>query len=242
MYKHSFCEIKRVYQCNQKSISVWCKLIAFIGTILLGAILGYGSEWLEYSMHTSLTYQEDYILYGLIYVFNNYSIWIFTATLIAYHSWSPLAAGAQVFSFLTSMCIGYFIPKYIHYGYSITMQFILWGMIALFSIIPAAVIWLSRYLHRIGIVIKALPISAIWGELVFTVYHCIDYYSPIPGQPAEPLKWLLQPKRITQLGIYILFIVILIFCLAKRKRERLQIAVSGIPLGLVFALLFSLIW
>ena len=242
MTKLSFGEIKRIYKSNQKSISIWCKFIAFIGTIFLGAILGYGSEWLEYSMHTSLTYQEDYILYGLIYVFNNYSIWIFTATLIAYNSWGPLAAGVQAFFFLTSMCIGYFIPKYIHYGYSITMQFILWSMIALFSVIPATVIWLSRYLHRIGIVIKTLPISAIWGEFLFTVYHCIDYYSPIPGQPAEPLKWLLQPERITQLSIYLLFIISLILSLAKSRKERLQIAVLAIPFGLIFALPFSWIW
>lgn len=240
MNKTCFAKMREIYISNKNKIPFWHKLVACFGTILLGAILGYGSEWLEYSMHTSLTYQANYILRGLIYVFNNYSVWIFAATLIAYYSWGPFGAGIQTLSFLTSMCIGYFLPKYMHYGYNVVLQFVLWGVIALFSMFPAGLIWFSRHIQRGGSFIKTLPIAAILGEFIFTVYHCIDYYSPIPGRPAEPLKWLLMPERITQLSIYMLFIALLVFLLAKNKKERLKIAVLTIPISFVFAVPFFL--
>ena len=211
-----FAGIKECYLAHRSPLSVGRKLLACMGTILLGAILGFGSEWLEYGMHTSITYHQSDILSGLVLVLNNFSVWIFAATLIAYHSWSPLGAGLQCFIFLISMCISYFIPKHMHYGYSVVLQFALWGTIALFSTIPAAAIWFSKYLPGWGIVIKMLPITAVIGEIVFTIYRCIDYYSPVPGQPAEPLKWLLMPDRLIQLGVYILFVVLLIFILFSK--------------------------
>ncbi len=212
-----FVGIKECYLAHRRPLSVGRKLLACMGTILLGAVLGYGSEWLEYGMHTSIAYHQSDILSGVVLVFNNFSIWIFAATLIAYHSWSPLGAGLQSFCFLISMCISYFIPKHMHYGYSVVLQFVLWGAIALFSTIPAAAIWFSGFLHGKGIVIKLLPIAAIIGEIAFTIYRCIDYYSPIPGQPAEPLKWLLMPDRMIQLGVYVLFAVLLILILMKKR-------------------------
>lgn len=214
-------DIKECYLAHRRILSVWQKLLLCMGTSLLGAILGYGSEWLEYGMHTSLAYNQSDILRGIALVLNNFSIWIFAATLIAYHSWSPFGAGLQSFCFLISMCISYFIPKHMHYGYSVVLQFALWGAIALFSAIPAAAIWFSGYLKKWGIVIKMLPILAVMGEIVFTVYHCIDYYSPVPGQPYEPLKWLLMPNRMIQLGVYILFVVLLLLVLMKKKRHVL---------------------
>ncbi|MBR4016273.1 MAG: hypothetical protein IKK11_00475 [Oscillospiraceae bacterium] len=224
MKKTCFSGIKEYCLAHQRHFSAGRKFLTCMGTILLGAILGYGSEWLEYGMHTSIAYHQSDILSGIVLVLNNFSIWIFAATLIAYHSWSPLGAGLQSFCFLISMCISYFIPKHMHYGYSVVLQFALWGAIALFSTIPAAVIWFSRCLSGWGIVIKMLPVAAVIGEIAFTVYRCIDYYSPIPGQPAEPLKWLLIPDRIIQLGVYILFVVLLILILMKKrdcpKRKR----------------------
>ena len=217
MNKTCFASIKECYLAHRRFLSVGRKFLACMGIILLGSILGYGSEWLEYGMHTSITFHQSDILSGLVLVFNNFSVWIFVATLITYHSWSPLGAGLQSFCFLISMCISYFIPKHMHYGYSIVSQFALWGAIALFSTIPAAAIWFSRYLSGIGTVIKVLPVTAIIGEITFTIYRCIDYYNPVPGQPAEPLKWLLMPDRIIQLGVYILFVVLLTFILIKKK-------------------------
>ena len=212
-----FAGIKECYIAHRRLLSVRRKLLACMGMILLGAILGYGSEWLEYGMHTSITYHQSDFLSGIVLVFNNFSVWIFVTTLIAYYSWSPLGAGLQSFCFLISMCISYFIPKHMHYGYSVVLQFVLWGAIALFSTIPAAAIWFSGFLPGRGIVIKVLPIAAIIGEIAFTSYRCIDYYSPVPGQPAEPLKWLLMPDRMIQLGVYIIFAVLLILILMKKR-------------------------
>ena len=217
MNKACFTRIKECYLSHRRLLSVEQKMLACIGTILLGAILGYFSEWLEYGMHTSIAYHQSDILNGIILIFNNVSIWIFIATLIAYHSWSPFGAGLQSLCFLLSMCISYFIPKHMHYGYNVRLQFALWSAIALFSTIPAAVIWFSGFMPRWGTVIKMLPVAAIIGEITFTIYRCIDYYSPIPGQPTEPLKWLLMPDRMIQLGVYILFVVLLILILMKKK-------------------------
>lgn len=219
MNKAYFAGIKEFCLAHRMRLSAGRKLLAYMGAILLGAILGYGSEWLEYGMHTSIAYRQSDILSGIALVLNNFSIWIFAATLIAYHSWSPLGAGLQSFCFLISMCISYFIPKHIHFGYRVALQFALWGAMALFSAIPAAVIWFSKYLPRWGIAIKMLPVAAVIGEIAFTVYRCIDYYSPIPGQPAEPLKWLLMPDRMIQLGVYILFVVLLILILMKKRNH-----------------------
>ena len=217
MNKTCFAGIKECYLAHRRLLSVGRKFLTYMGTILLGAILGYGSEWLEYGMHTSIAYHQSDILRGIVLVFNNFSVWIFVATLIAYHSWSPLGAGLQSFCLLISMCISYFIPKHIHYGYSVVSQFALWGVIAVFSTIPAAAIWFSGYLTGRGIVIKVLPVAAVIGEIAFNIYRCIDYYSPVPGQPAEPLKWLLMPDRMIQLGVYILFVVLLILILMKKS-------------------------
>lgn len=130
-----------------------------------------------------------------------------------------------------------------HYGYSVYLQFAFWSAIALFSMLPAAMLWFSRYLGKMGNIIKALPVSAILGEFLYTVYHCLDYYQPIPGQPTEPLKWLLMPERLTQLGIYLLFVILLISVLGKNGRQRIKIAALAIPVGLVSALLFFfLVW
>lgn len=217
MNRTCFFNLKECCRAHQRFLSPKQKLLACVGTILLGALLGYGSEWLEYSMHTSIAYHQSSILRGIALVFNNFSVWIFAATLIAYHSWSPLGAGLQCFFFFISMCISYFIPKHLHFGYSVILQFSLWGAIALFSVIPAAVIWFSGYLPGWGIVIKILPVVAVTGEIAFTIYRCLDYYSPIPGQPAEPLKWLLMPDRMIQLGFYILFVILLLRILMKKK-------------------------
>lgn len=217
MSKMFFAGIKACWRANQRLLPVWQKLLAYAGVILLGAVLGYGSEWLEYGMHTSISYHQSDFLRGIVLVFNNLSVWIFAATLIAYHSWSPLGAGGQCFCFLMSMCVSYFIPKHMHYGYGVELQLALWGAVAAFSVIPAGAIWFSRYMPRKGVLIKLLPIAAIVGEIAFTAYRCIDYYSPVPGQPYEPLKWLLMPERITQIGIYVLFIALLTGILMRKK-------------------------
>ena len=217
MNRTCFFNLKECCRAHQRFLSPKQKLLACVWTILLGALLGYGSEWLEYGMHTSVAYHQSSILRGIALVFNNFSVWIFAATLIAYHSWSPLGAGLQCFFFFICMCISYFIPKHLHFGYSVVLQFSLWGAIALFSVIPAAVIWFSGYLPGWGIVIKILPVVAVTGEIAFNIYRCLDYYSPIPGQQAEPLKWLLMPDRMIQLGFYILFVILLLLILMKKK-------------------------
>ena len=218
MNKTYFNQIKECCLAHRNTVPVGQMVLRFVGTALLGAVLGYGSEWLEYGMHTSIAYHQSDILNGIVLVLNNFSVWIFAATLLAYHSWSPFGAGLQSFCFLISMCISYFIPKHIHFGYHVVPQFALWSAIALFSTLPAAALWFSRYMPKRGIVIKLLPVAAILAEIAVTVYRCIDYYSPVPGQPVEPLKWLLMPERMTQLGIYILFVVLLLLILMKKSR------------------------
>ena len=96
----------------------------------MGILLGSVSEWLEYN---TFAITND-ILRGFQRILNNFSVWIFIATLIAYFSWGPISAGVQTFSFFVAMCIAYFIPKHMHYGYSVDLQLLVWVVIAFISI------------------------------------------------------------------------------------------------------------
>ena len=235
-----YCDLKTVYNNYRRHVSFGKHLLFYTFIILFGAIIGYLSEWLEYAIYDFNGLRDNALIVGLTMVFDNFSFWIFSATLIAYFSFNPYNAGSGSFLFLISMCTFYFIPKQMHYGYDTTLQFATWGIVSLISIIPAVIIWFSRGLSKLGIFIKGLPAAAILGEFAHTVYHCIDYYSPIPGMPAEPLKWLLQPERITQLSIYLVLYIFLLCLLTKEKKERILLCVISIPIGAIFALCFSL--
>lgn len=223
---------------HRKPAKLWLKLLVFALIILLGILLGYGSEWLEYSTYAI----TNDILRGLQRVLNNFSVWIFIATLIAYFSWGPVSSGLYTFGFLVAMCIAYFIPKHMHYGYSVDLQLLMWIVIAFVSIAAAIMIWFSRADGWFGIVVKAFPIAAILSEFCYTVYYLIDYTKPIPGRPVEPLKWLLQTDCAIQLSFYLLFMIVLVFALEKCKKQRLYISLTAFSLGTVILAVLILLF
>lgn len=215
----------------RKTAPLWQKLLVFTSIVILGILLGCGSEWLEYSPYAI----TNNVLRGIQRILNNFSVWIFVATLIAYFSWGPISAGIHTFGFFVAMCTAYFIPKHIHYGYAVDLQLFLWIFIAFVSIGAAILIWFSRSNSWFGIVVKSLPVAAILAEFCYTVYRLIDYSKPIPGRPAEPFKWLLQTECVIQLSFYLLFLIVLVLVLAKHKTQRLLVSLSAFSIGAVLS-------
>lgn len=234
--------LKETYIKHKRTAPFGVKILIYLAVLFLGSILGYTSELLEYNIYSNLLYNQNDLLVALAMVLNNFSIWIFIATLIAYFSWGPVSAGIQTFSFFIAMCVAYFIPKHAHYGYAIELQFIFWGAVAFLSIGAAILIWYARIGSYFGTIIKALPIAAILGEFSYTVYRCIDYYSPIPGRPAEPLKWLLQPERILQLCLYLSFATVLMLILTNGRKERLRVSLLAICIGIALSIFLILVF
>lgn len=214
---------------------LWRKIANYLLIIALGACMGYLAEYLDYHF-----WMGDFIS-GLIHIFNGLSIWIFTATLIAYFSRGPLAAGIHTFSFFLVMCVAYFVPKTGHYGYPIGGQLLFWCAIALFAVIAAVLIWYSRVGKWRGAVVKALPPAAVIGELGYMIVSLIRQ-SFGDSVPCSPLKYILFPDRLLQLGFLLAFAVIMIILLPKGARERLQAGLMSIGFGIAISILFILIF
>lgn len=210
------------------------QIIYTLCIILLGAALGYFSELLEYSGHHNTFTAGNDFLQGIIRTFDRFSIWIFIATLIAYFSNKPIIAAANTFTFFVAMCTAYFIPKHAHYGYSIRTQLIMWIAVALVATGAAALIQYSKKGKKYSWIIKAMPAAAILGEVIATVKYWLDYYSPIPGGPYEPLKWVLMPDTLIQLSVSLLFALLLLLILPKGKKERLLATGSSILISPLF--------
>ena len=207
----------------KKSPHIFIRLLVLIAIVLLGILLGYLSEWLEYgiyhSEHPILNYQNTFCIF-LGRLLNHLSVWIFLATLIAYFSWGPVSAGFHTLSFFLAMCTAYFIPKHIHYGYAVHYQFLFWTGAAVISSFAAILIWYSKVGSIYGTIVKSLPVSAILAEGTYIIiFNRIRYYRPTSPSPALLIKWLLSPEWALMLTAYMAFIVILIFCLFKKRKK-----------------------
>lgn len=236
-------KIRKVAATYRKSVSICTRVLVILAVILLGALLGYVSEWLEYgiyySAHSTLNYHND-ILIGFGFILNHFSIWIFCATMISYFSWSPISAGIHTFSFLLAMCVAYFIPKHMHYGYAVNTQLLVWGAVAFLSVGAAVLIWFANGGGLYGVIIKSLPLAGILTESIVIIFNQLKSYHPIPGAPAQPIQWLLQPKLALLLAVYIAFIIVLLFSLSKRLLERLRIILFALPSATMLSILLIL--
>ena len=157
-----------------------------------------------------------------------------------YFSWSPISAGIHTFSFLLAMCVAYFIPKHMHYGYAVNTQLLFWGTVAFLSVGAAVLIWFAHSGGLYGVIIKSLPIAVILTESIVIIFNQFKLYHPIPGAPAQPIQWLLQPKLALSLAAYIAFIIVLLFSLSKRLLERLRIVLFALPLAAMLSILLIL--
>ena len=238
-------KIRKVTATYRKSVNICTRFLVFLAVVLLGVLLGYVSEWLEYgiyySTHSTLNYHND-ILIGLGFILNHFSIWIFCATMISYFSWGPNSAGIHTFSFLLAMCVAYFIPKHMHYGYAVDTQLLIWGAVAFLSIGAAVLIWFAKNGGLYGVIIKSLPIAGILTESIVIVFNQLKSYHPIPGAPAQPLQWLLQTKLTLLLAVHVAFIIVLIFSLSKSLLERLRIILFALTTAAMLSILFILLF
>lgn len=222
--------LKSISTQSRRAMPLWRKVANYLLIIALGACMGYLAEYLDYHF-----WMGDFI-FGLRHIFNGLSIWIFTATLIAYFSRGPLAAGIHTFSYFVVMCIAYFVPKTGHYGYLIGGQLLFWCAIAFFAIIPAVFIWYSRVGKWKGAVIKALPPATVIGELSYMIVS-LNRQSFGERVTSSPLKYILFPDRLLQLGFLLAFVIIMIILLPKGAREKLQVGLMSIGFGIVISIL-----
>ena len=152
-----------------------------------------------------------------------FSLWIFTATLIAAYSKTPVRAGNYVCIFFLAMIGEYYSQKTQHYVFY-SHQFFLWMAIAVFSLFAAMIIWYSRGKGWVSAVIAAAPVSAIMAELVY-----IMVFMSNPGTPP-----LFSLGKALYNAALLLFALILIIALPKGKQQRVRTCLISIVLCPVF--------
>ena len=237
--------LRKITQEHKKSACFLVKLFSLCVIILLGALLGYFSEWLEYgiyySEHPLLNYHNDILVFAGT-MLNNLGCWIFFASLIAYFSLGPFNAGVNTLSFFLAMCIAYFIPKHLHFGYSVRYQLLFWVGIAIVSSLAAVLIWYSKVGGLFGILIKSLPISAILSEGAYIIiFNRLRYYRPISTSLTHFINWLLPTEWALMLAAYIAFAIVLIICFGKHAKDRLWITCTSVcATALLLSILIAL--
>ena len=115
---------------NSKKII--CNSIFF--PIIIGFILGLIAKLVDVPTITSVFPIFDDL-------FGRFGIWIFTATLLAVFSLTPMHAAIRVFSFFVSMLLTYYVYTILFLGFYPKSQIILWAIVSLVSPICAAIMW-----------------------------------------------------------------------------------------------------
>ncbi len=98
--------------------------------IILGFILGLTAKLVDVPAITHIFPIFDDI-------FGRFGVWIFTATLLAVFSITPLHAAIRGFSFFISMLLTYYVYTILLLGFYPKSQIILWGFVSLISPICA---------------------------------------------------------------------------------------------------------
>ncbi len=139
-------KLDSIRETSNKKGSAFSTVLCLFVVFLLGIAMGFIAEYLDYySSNAEIgSFLSSEMGRGLSRVGNMFSVWIFTATLIAAYNRTPIAAGANAFAFFTSMNISYFLYKSHHYGLSYNKQLYFWMLITVFSIFAAMIMWYSR--------------------------------------------------------------------------------------------------
>lgn len=101
-------------------------------------------------------------------IFGRFGVWIFSATLLAVFSYTPIHAAIRVFSFFFTMLLTYYLYTILFLGFFPKSQIILWSIILLISPICAAAMWYAGEDRSIANVLAALPIIALCTEWYIT--------------------------------------------------------------------------
>ena len=174
---------------NSKKII--CNSIFF--PIIIGFILGLIAKLVDVPTITSVFPIFDDL-------FGRFGIWIFTATLLAVFSLTPMHAAIRVFSFFVSMLLTYYVYTILFLGFYPKSQIILWAIVSLVSPICAAIMWYAHQNKWFTNILAALPIVAL----------CTEWY--ITGS-----------VNILLLPLYSFMIILLLMFVPRKKRQCLPI-------------------
>lgn len=147
-------------------------------------------------------------------------IWVFAATLIAVYSRSPKVAAARVFAFFLAMLGVYYVYTVLFLGFYPQREILFWGICAVISPVCGYGVWYARGHGWIAASILALPVAVLLTEGFALRYA----YLPVH------MHYYLIPIL---MGIYGLFILILLFAVPSKKIHL----VMTIPLALGLAVL-----
>lgn len=143
-------------------------------------------------------------------IFGRFGVWIFTATLLAVFSNTPVHAAIRVFSFFISMLLTYYAYTILFLGFFPKSQIILWSVISLISPICAIVIWYEKENKSIANILAAFPITAL----------CTEWY--ITGS-----------ENLLLLVIYLCMIVCLLIYVPKKAKRCLPIILIAVAMTLL---------
>lgn len=140
-------------------VKKWSHSIIF--AILLGIVMGLAAKLVDVPE-----------ILGAAPIFDEiggrFGIWIFTATLLAAFSNTPLHAAVRVFCFFVSMLLTYYVYTVLFLGFFPKSQIILWGLISLVSPFCGAIMWYAHTEKWFSNILAALPVTALCTEWYLT--------------------------------------------------------------------------
>lgn len=233
-----------IRETPDKKGSILSNVLYLLFVFFLGITMGLMAEYFDYYSSNAVigSFLSSEIGRGFSRVGNMFSIWIFTAALIAAYSRTPVAAGINSFAFFTAMNISYFLYESYHYGLSYNKQLYFWMLIAVLSIFAAMIMWYSRGKGWFAAFIAASPIAAVLAEMLVLIITFIDRQKYVHGSRTNII---FSSEAITTYLIYALFTSVLFIFLPNRKSQRLRTGLVSVGLCPVFyfayALLFNLL-
>lgn len=125
---------------------------------ILAILFGFMSKYIDVIPHYDKLAD---ILNILSDISSGLGIWIFIATLIAVWSRTPTLAVIKIFVFFVVMLLTYYIYAAFILGTFLTRYLLLWGSIALISLLFAYFLWFARGTGWIAAIIGAFPIGIL---------------------------------------------------------------------------------
>lgn len=209
-----------IREIPKEKTSVFQNILLFFILIVSGFFFGILAKHLDLlSAQRSWNELLSRIFEGFGEIGSLFGLWIFIAVLISVFSKTPVLAGFHSFAFLFSMVVGYYLYQSVYYHHFYKRLFILWSIIALFSILFGAFMWYAKGNGKAAIAICILPITAVLTEAF------LIFFNVIRDLPRKPLYY--QIDLITIIFFDFVFCAVLFFVWRKTIKER------------VFTLLFS---
>ncbi|MDR3242573.1 MAG: hypothetical protein LBT34_01415 [Clostridiales Family XIII bacterium] len=167
-------KLNQIRQASDENITSSSKALHLLFIILMGCLAGFLAKYFDilqfervWGIYTGKVF-EGLGLLGTIF-----SVWVFTATLIAVYSQNPISAGVHAFCYLFFLNVTYFIYAAKHYHSSYMRQFIFWTVFAVFAVLLGAVIWYARGGKLISNILAAMPIAFFLAEAARAFLHIL---------------------------------------------------------------------